>query len=113
MARKKLPNRRAAQNFTFILGKLLYTCNVGYYDKHYRELGEIFISCGKSGSDAQLVMLEAATAVSLALQHGSSVIELYAAMPKKDDGRPEGPIGTLLFILAKAESADVREELLT
>ena len=113
MPRKKLPNRRPSQVFEFTLKGFKYTCQIGYYDKAMQELGEVFISCGKSGSDSQLVLLEAAIAVSLLLQHGGSIHELAKAMPHRDDGSPEGPLGTLLSILSREEAKDAREELLT
>lgn len=56
-------------------------------------------------------MQEAAIAVSFALQYGAKVKDLQAAMPH-EKGIPDGPIGTLLHILAKAALDDTEEELL-
>ena len=108
--RQRLPNRRPAQRLTFWFKGLEYSCGIGYYSNG--DYGEIFISCGKSGSDAQILMLEAAVLASLLFQHGGKAKELHSAMPKTDRGEPEGPIGTLLELLAKAEAKDANEELL-
>jgi hypothetical protein len=112
MQRKKLPNRRSSQRFTFTHGKLDYTATLGYYDPGMNHLGEIFITCGKTGSDANLAMLEAATAMSFALQYGADVETVRRAMPRRVDGSPEGPLGALLDLLARTALKDTETELL-
>jgi hypothetical protein len=113
MFRKRLPNRRNCQSFSFWHGSLEYQASIGYYDRYQTEIGEIFLSCGKTGSDANLNMREASIAASLFLQYGGSISELRSAMPRRVSGDPEGPLGTLLDLLLSTEKKDAEEELLT
>lgn len=110
--RKRLPNRRPARTFTFLLGKLEYVATLGYYDRSLHALGEVFIECGKSGSDANLAMREATIALSFALQHGCTVEMIRTAMPRRVSGEAEGPLGTLLDLLAREDLKDAESELL-
>jgi hypothetical protein len=102
-SRNRLPNRRASENLTFVAPSgTPMTANVGYYPDG--RIGEVFlVSSGKSGSDLNIAMLEISTAVSIALQHGADINEMRKAFPRTEDGRPEGPIGKLLDLLARKE----------
>lgn len=102
-ARQHLPNRRAADNISFVgpSGNSMIA-NVGYYPDG--RLGEVFlVSSGKSGSDLNIAMLEISVAVSIALQCGASIDEIRSAMPRREDGHAEGPVGRLLDLLARKE----------
>lgn len=96
--RERLPNRRGAEGLEFECQGMRYTATLGYY--HDGRLAEIFLRCGKSGTDANIAMMEAAIAVSFALQHGCTVETMRAAFPRTSRGEPEGPLGTLLDTLA-------------
>ena len=109
--RQRLPNRRPSRTFTFIFKGFEYTATMGYYRNPIR-LGEVFIRSGKSGTDVEIGMLEAAVAVSFALQHGATVEAMKAAMPRKTNGVCEGPIGTLLELLASEDLKEAEMELL-
>ena len=112
MPRIRLPRRRPTQSFTFQTEKFEYHASVGYYDKWQTQPGELFLTCGKTGSDARLAMLEASIAASLYLQYGGSLSELRSAMPRRSDGSPEGPLGILLDLLVNTDKTDIEEELL-
>lgn len=109
--RQKLPNRRPSRIFTFSFKGHTFVANLGYYTNPTR-LGEIFIRCGKSGYDAEIWMLETAVAVSFALQNGATVEDMRSAMPRRANGEAEGPVGTLLDLLAGEDLKEAELELL-
>lgn len=76
---------------------ITFTATLGLYDDG--TLGEIFLRTGKSGTDVQIAMDEAAKAISFALQWGVPFESMRRAMPRDDDGIAEGPLGTLLDLL--------------
>lgn len=94
MSRVRLPDRRAALNFEVGHGHGSYMVALGFHDDG--RLGEIFITSTKAASDAQIIANEASVAVSFALQHGASVEAMAAAMPRNEDGSPQGLIGSVL-----------------
>lgn len=89
---------------------MTFTALLGY--DNFGDLKEVFFQGPKAGSDAQLVMLELGVAFSFALQHGCRVLEMRDNLPRHDDGTAEGPLGTLLDLIAKEEEADAQKELL-
>lgn len=95
--RKVLPNRRPNETVTFDVGQMRYKATLGYYlnaDLEMR-LGEVFLNAGKLDTDADVAAKEAAIAVSFAIQYGCPVDTIAAAFPRRPDGTPEGPLGTL------------------
>jgi hypothetical protein len=110
MTRKLLPARRHSETFEFEAGvpgysRAHFIATVGYYAPG-GGVGEIFIHPQKTGSDRDIVMQEAAIAASFALQYGAQIEDLRKAMPRTTDGQPEGPIGTLLDLLAVAQEKE-------
>lgn len=101
--RERLPNRRRVENVRLRAGagehEIAYTASLGFYADG--RLGEIFISSGKTGSDLLAAAYETSIAASFALQFGCSVEEMASAMPRRADGSPEGPLGTLLDMLGQ------------
>lgn len=102
-ARERQPDRCAAETINFEVNRdgvppLAYVARIGFYWDG--RVSQIFLDAGKSGTDLNIQSDETAIAVSLALQHGCSLETLRKAMPRTNDGRPEGAIGTLLDILA-------------
>lgn len=97
--RKRLPNRRASQLLDYDMNGTKYTASVGYYADG--RPGEVFLRAARTGTHVNVAMIEVAVAVSMALQHGCDVNTLREAMPRTEEGRPEGAIGHLLDILAK------------
>ena len=81
------------------LNPISYTATVGRFDDG--RLAEVFLRCGKAGSDVSVQAQEAAILVSFALQYGAPAELIRAAMPRTADGKPEGAIGMLLDKLAE------------
>lgn len=102
-SRERLPNRRPSETINFTVARdgvpsQDYVATIGY--RWDGRIGEIFVRSGKSGSDVSIQTQETAIAVSFALQFGCPLETIRKAMPRTNDGRPEGVIGTLLDILA-------------
>lgn len=65
--RRRLPNRRASENFSFECNGLCYSATVSRHDDN--RLAEIFISNNKPSSQSDVNARDAAVAASLALQY--------------------------------------------
>ena len=93
--RRELPNRRFGQTIDFSVGDQHYIATVGFFDGG--EPAEIFINSSmKVGSTADVNAIDAAFAVSLALQYGCPAETLRAGMKRNVDGSPQGPLGAAL-----------------
>lgn len=103
MIRQSLPNRRESETFEFQHEGHRYCGTVGY-DRRGRPL-EVFLTTGKPGTGVETVSRDAAVAVSLALQHGAPLDTLRRAITRLDDGRPAGPLGTLLDLIREGGDA--------
>jgi hypothetical protein len=104
MSREPLPPRRNGETIRFAVERrgvppVTYFATIGYYPDG--RIGEVFLSSGKIGSDLEIACRDAAIAFSFALQHGCSLATARAAFCRDEDGRPEGPLGTLLDILTR------------
>lgn len=109
MTRARLPNRRPCLNFEFLAGergqeKTLHA-GVGFYPDG--RPGEVFITGTKVANGQQIVANEAAIAISFALQHEADLQAMREAMPREEDGRPQGLMGALLDALV-AKLAEIR-----
>lgn len=104
--RNRLPNRRAAEVVKFRCWSMPFHATLGYYPDG--KLGEVFLSAGKLTLDADIMSKEAAIALSFALQYGAPIEEIRNAMPRADDGSAQGPIGTLMDIIADDVAATSR-----
>ena len=102
MTRSRLPNRR--QGYTFTVphptpgSAIIYTVKIGFDQGHPKE---VFISCNKLTTAMHISGLEIATLVSIALQHGASLEELAAAMPRENNSDPQGAAGAVLDAIIK------------
>lgn len=106
-SRERLPNRRPSETISFTVSRdgvpsQEFIATIGY--RWDGRIGEIFVRSGKSGSDVTISTQETAMAVSMALQYGCPLETLRRAMPRTNDGRPEGVVGTLLDILAAGDN---------
>jgi hypothetical protein len=97
-ARRRLPNRRSAETFTFEISSLRYTCTIGRYPDG--SIGELFLSNHKADSAADVDARDAAIACSLALQHGADLETLRHALCRDARGQANGPLGMALDIIA-------------
>jgi hypothetical protein len=102
-AREKLPNRRLSETFDIDVNGRPYRCSISRYADG--RLAEIFLSNNKSGSDSDCAARDSAVVASICLQHGVSVHVIRHALMRDSSGRPNGPLGVALDILADSEGA--------
>lgn len=70
-----------------------------------KNLAEIFINSGKSGTLIDLVVRELAVVTSIGLQFGVPLELIENALPKLRDGSPAGPLGAAIRnLLAEART---------
>jgi hypothetical protein len=101
MTRTRLPNRRAAETFEITAGGLNYRATVGRSSSG--ELAEIFISNHKVGSQADTAAKDSAVVCSIALQYGVPLEVIRKALMRDGQGRPSGPLGVALDLLAAGD----------
>jgi hypothetical protein len=97
--RVHLPNRRGCLSFDFQCGGC-FTATVARFDDG--RLAEIFLSNGKVGSDADTAARDSAVVCSIALQYGVPLDVIRKALLRDGIGRPGGPLGVALDLLAEA-----------
>jgi hypothetical protein len=97
--RQRLHNRRKSltSNLQWKSVKLVVT--YGFDDNE--EIREIFINAAKTGEDIEVMMNDAATAFSIALQSGRTPAELYKSMRRDKRSRPASILGFVLRDMAK------------
>jgi len=102
-ARRDLPSRRPCETFPIEADGIRYFATVGYYDDARTDPGEIFLnSRSKLGSATDTAASDSAIVASIAMQYGVPLAILRDAVKRNDDGRPHGPLGAILDILAPA-----------
>jgi hypothetical protein len=94
MTRRRLPNRRPAENFDIEVAGLKYKVTAGYFADGC--LAEIFLSSVKQSSQADVNARDAAVAASLALQFGCPLETLRRALLRDPRGRASSPLGCAL-----------------
>jgi hypothetical protein len=92
--RRRLPNRRACETFTFSHAGADFIATAGYYPDG--AIGELFIAAGHANSALDALASDAAIAVSFALQNGADLDTLRAAMKRTAKGEPSSPIAAAL-----------------
>jgi hypothetical protein len=97
-ASERLPNRRASEQIAFACGGFKFIATVSHFLDG--RLAEIFLTNGKCGSDSDVSARDVAVVASIALQHGVSVEVLRKALMRDSQGRPSGPLGAVLDLLA-------------
>jgi hypothetical protein len=100
--RARLSNRRACETFGFECAALRYTATISRFDDG--RISEIFLSNHKSGSAADTAAKDSAVVCSIALQFGVPLETICRALMRDSHGRPSGPLGTALDILAAADA---------
>ena len=103
-ARRRLPNRRPSESFEIEVGSRTYRVTVSRFDDG--RLAELFISNNKSGSDSDIAARDSAVVCSIALQHGVPVDVIRKALMRDSQGRPNGPLGAALDMLAAHENSE-------
>jgi len=97
MTRRKLPTRRDSSHTRFRYNDGTYNVSASRFDD--LRLGEVWIDGAKAGTDVYFVMIELATVMSLALQHGADPDQIRRALPQTRSGKPLGPLGCALDAL--------------
>jgi ribonucleoside-diphosphate reductase alpha chain len=97
--RNRLPDRRQSENFEIDVHGRKYRCTYSRFPDG--RLAEIFLSNNKSGSDSDRAARDSAVVCSIALQHDVPVETIRKALMRDSQGRPNGPLGLALDILAK------------
>jgi hypothetical protein len=101
--RQRLPNRRFSESFNIEVSGRKYTCTVSRFSDG--RLGEIFLSNNKAGSDSDTAAKDSAVVCSIALQFGVPVETIRRALMRDSQGRPNGPLGAALDLIAANGSA--------
>ena len=94
MTRQTLPNRRAAESFTFNHKHRDHRISVGRFDDG--RPAEIFLAEGKSGTDMAAITRDTAILVSLALQSGVPLQTMRHGVTRDENGVAASIIGAAL-----------------
>jgi hypothetical protein len=97
-ARERLPNRRPSEQIAFECIAFKYVATISRFPDG--RLAEIFLTNGKGGSDSDVSARDAAVVCSIALQFGVPLDVIRKALMRDSRGRPSGPLGAALDILA-------------
>jgi hypothetical protein len=95
--RRRLPNRRGSETFTFECSNFVYTATISRFPDG--SVAEIFLNNGKLGSGADTAARDSAVIASIALQHGVSISAMRGALLRDARGRPNGSLGVALDML--------------
>lgn len=106
--REHLPHRRRSETFEFDHrypdgSAFTYVATIGYYADG--RPGEVFLQAAKTGTTIDINTRDSAIALSLALQYGCPLSVIAPTFLRSGDGRPEGPLGTLVDILVRLRPA--------
>ena len=96
--RERLPDRRASELFDIEVNGRRYRCTISRFADG--RLAEIFLSNNKSGSDSDTAARDSAVVCSIALQFGIPLDVIRKALMRDSRGRPNGPLGTALDLVA-------------
>jgi hypothetical protein len=100
--RRRLPNRRASEQFAFECNGLRYVATVSRFPDG--ELAEIFINNAKAGSTSDSAAKDSAVVASISLQHGVPVGVIRGALLRDARGVASSPLGEALDLIATWES---------
>jgi hypothetical protein len=99
--RERLPNRRASESFSFELDGLRFSATISRFADG--RIGELFLNNHKAGNQTDTNARDAAIVLSFALQHGADIQTIRAALCRDGNGRPLGPLGAALDLLAEGK----------
>jgi hypothetical protein len=95
--RRRLPNRRVSEFVDFESMNMRFTASVSRFSD--RRLAELFCDNHKAGSAVGTLVRDSAIILSFALQHGADAEAIRKALCRDSQGRPLGPLGTVLDLL--------------
>jgi hypothetical protein len=93
-ARKRLPNRRAAETIAFERDGSQYQMTIGYFPDGL--VGEVFLNADRADSLLDVLTSDAAILASLALQHGCTLETIAHALKRDSRGVAASPIGAAM-----------------
>ena len=96
--RKRLPDRRASETFSFRCNDLDYTASVAFFPDG--DLAEVFLSNAKAGSHTDGAAKDSAVVCSIALQHGVPLEVIRHALLRDPRGMASSPLGVALDAVA-------------
>jgi hypothetical protein len=96
--RQRLNNRRAHTLFDFEAMGMHFTGSVSRYSDG--RISEIFLDNHKCGSAIGTLVRDMAITFSFAVQHGADAAAIQRALSRDDQGRPLGPLGVALDLIA-------------
>jgi hypothetical protein len=96
--RRRLPNKRKSETFSFEIAGLRYTATFSRFDDN--SVGEIFLSNTKPSSQSDSNARDSAVAATLALQFGCPLQSLRRAVLRDANGKASTPLGAALDIIA-------------
>ena len=99
--RRRLPNRRSNETFSFLWLNILFTATIARISDG--AVAEIFLTNGKIDSHADVMARDAAVAASLALQRGTPLETLRRALLRDPHGVASSPLGAALDLIAGGE----------
>lgn len=99
--RKHMPLRRRAETIKVRHGGATFHISTGHYAGG--QLGEIFISTNKVGSNIEAMARDIAILMSLGLQHGCPIETISGALTREHDGSPSTIAGAVADRLARKE----------
>lgn len=116
MNREKLPARRHSETRDYVWERfdgmqIPMTVTYGRSEPN-TPIKEVFINHGKEGKDLALILADAATILSIALQRDATPAELLKSIRREPNGKPSSCIGYIITQMAKANKdipEDVRE----
>jgi hypothetical protein len=97
--RERLPNRRASMVFDFEAMGLCFTASVSRFSDG--RPAELFADNHKAGSAIGTLVRDGAIILSFALQCGADAEAIRRALSRDSEGRPLGPLGVVLDMLAE------------
>jgi hypothetical protein len=101
-SRRRLPDRRVCESFTFAVDGLRFTATVGRFADG--RIGELFLNNHKAGNQSDTNARDAAIILSFALQFGADLEEIRKALCRDAQGSALGPVGAALDIIAGRET---------
>jgi hypothetical protein len=98
MTRDRLPNQRLSETLAFERDGSQYRMTVGYFPDG--RVGEIFLNGDRGESLLDVLVADAAIAISLALQHGCELSTIAHALKRDALGLASSPIGAAIDRIA-------------
>jgi hypothetical protein len=108
LVRERLPNRRVSETFNFEVEGIRYCATVSRFADG--RIGKIFLGNHKVGSQSDTNGRDAASAASLALQHGCTLDVLRDALLRDLRGKAATPLGVALDLVAEREGSQANAE---